>query len=837
MMSSLLALQPLLPWSWLLLAVGVSALILAHRSAPGWAWMALLAATVVASGGGAVLLGCVALLAAVACLAPLRRAAIVRPVLWAMKAWELLPTISNTEQDALEAGTVWVDGELFGGSPDGKRLMNESYPGLSEREQAFVDGPAEQACVLTDDWDVHQRRDLSPTTWEHLKREGFFGLIIPESFGGMGFSASANSAIVARLSSRSVPLGISVMVPNSLGPAELLIHYGTEAQKQRWLPRLATGQEMPAFALTEPGAGSDAGSITSRGQVFRGEDGRLMLRLSWNKRYITLAAISTVLGLAFKLEDDDELLGKGKRPGITCGLVPTDTPGVELGQRHDPLGIAFFNCPTRGHDVVLPLEDAVIGGAEGVGRGWRMLMECLAAGRGISLPANATALVQLAARVTGAYAVVRRQFGTSIGKFEGIEEPLARIGGKAYLLEAARRYTCGGLDSGNKPAVVTAMTKWSFTELAREVIADAMDVVGGAGISRGPRNLLAHAWQATPISITVEGANILTRSLVIFGQGAVRCHPWVQKEIAAAEAGDVVAFDQAFFGHVKHVLRNGASSFLLSLSRGRLSRPPVDGAAARHWRRIFRASAALALLSDLAMATLGGSLKRKESLAGRFADVFCFLYLGTAVLRRFEAEGRRPEDVPFMDWAMEECFARQQKAFLGLYQNFDVPVLGWILAGPMHLWARINGLGSGPDDELSARVARALQLPGEQRDRLTATIHVPVDAEQALGRLERAFVLCSEADLLLRRVKDAVRQGHLPKGSSARQMEAAVAAGVLTPAEVERVRQAEAARDDAIQVDAFTLEEYAGHGAPAAVDSATQPGSAVVQTTSASGQR
>jgi acyl-CoA dehydrogenase len=798
----------------LLLLGATAALVLGWFAVPVIGWLGAVALLALLGGAGLtiwVALGVVALLTAIPVV---RRIVLSGPILKLMKAMELLPTISQTERDALEAGSVWVDGELFSGAPDTRRLLQEGWPGLDEQEQAFLDGPVTEVCELTDDWDVQRRGDLPQPVWDALRRHGFFGMIIPKEYGGLGFSPSANSAIVSRLSSRSTPLGVTVMVPNSLGPAELLVHYGTDEQKQHWLPKLATGEAMPAFALTEPGAGSDAGAIASKGVVFRGDDGQLMLRLDWNKRYITLAAVSTVLGLAFQLEDPEHLLGDETDLGITCALVPSDTAGVVLGRRHDPMGIAFYNCPTQGHGVEVPLEDAIIGGAAGAGRGWRMLMECLAAGRGISLPANASGACQMAARATGAYAAVRRQFGVPIGRFEGIEEPLARIAGTAWLLEAARRYTCGGLDGGAKPAVVTAITKYNFTELARSAITDAMDVMGGAAISRGPRNLMAHAWQGAPISITVEGANILTRCLMIFGQGAIRCHPWVQAEIAAADAGDVAAFDKAFWGHVGHVVRNTARSILLSVTRGRLAGSPVDGPAAKHWRRLSWASASFAFHADLAMATLGGALKRREALAGRFADIVSWMYLATAALRRFEAEGRRPEDVPLLDWSLETAFGRMQDAFDGVFRNLGVPVLGSLLAGPGLLWSRLNPLGLGPDDELGARVARSLGTPGEQRDRITPMVHLPASTDDALGRLERAFLLCVEADGVARRIKDAARQGRLPRAKPLELLDEAVEADIISAADASLVRDAEAAREDVIQVDSFTLDEYlAMHGA------------------------
>ena len=447
-----------------------------------------------------------------------RRQVLTSRIVAILNKLKLLPVISETEQTAIEAGNIWVDGELFSGKPDFKRILNESYPRLTDEEQAFLDGPVEQICEMSPDWEVMRNKELSKETWDYIKEQRFFGLIIPREYGGLGFSALAHSAVIAKLSTRCGGLTTTVMVPNSLGPAELLLHYGTKEQKDKYLPRLARAEEIPCFALTEPGAGSDAGAMTSRGVVFKDEDGKLFIRLNWKKRYITLAGISTLLGIAFKLSDPDNLLGKGKNPGITCALVPADTQGVVLGLRHDPLGVPFWNCPTEGHDVVVPV-DAIIGGAAQAGNGWRMLMESLAVGRGISLPASATGGTRYAARVLGAYTSVRKQFGLSIGKFEGIEEPMARVGGWAYMLEAGRIYTCGGLDSGQKPPVVTAMAKYSFTEILRKAINDGMDVLGGAAISRGPRNLLSTGYMTVPINITVEGANILTRTLMVFWAG------------------------------------------------------------------------------------------------------------------------------------------------------------------------------------------------------------------------------------------------------------------------------------------------------------------------------
>ncbi len=745
----------------------------------------------------------------------LRRATLSKGVMTAMNRLGFLPTISPTEKTAIEAGTVWMDGELFSGHPDFEKLLAQPYPDLTPDEQAFLDGPCEALCRMVDDWDVMQRRDLSPETWDFIKRERFFGMIIPREYGGLGFGASANSAVVAKLAARSQALAITVMVPNSLGPAELLIHYGTAAQRDRYLPGLAVGDEVPCFALTEPGAGSDAGAISATGDVFRGDDGALYLRLNWKKRYITLAAISTVLGLAFKLRDPQNLLGGGRERGITCALIPTQAPGVRVDRRHDPLGIPFYNCPTEGRDVVVKLDDAVIGGAEGVGRGWRMLMESLAAGRGISLPATATGTAKMVYRVAGAHAAVRRQFGLPIGHFEGVEEPLARIGGFTYIMEAARRYTNGGLDGGAKPAVVAAIMKYNTTELGRRIINDGMDVLGGNAISRGPRNALAAAYGGTPISITVEGANILTRTLMIFGQGAIRCHPYIFREVEALEGGNLEGFDRAFWGHVGHTLMNGGRAKLLSLTRGALAHAPVDGPAAPYYRKLAWASASFAFLADVALASLGGTLKRKEKVTGRFADLFSWLYLGNAVLARFEREGRLEEDAPFMHWAMQYALYQMQQAFDGLYANLDVPGLGAVLRGPIALWSRLNTLGGPPSDALGHQVARAMQTPGAQRDRHTRGLFVSDSADDPLGRLEHALQLVTEAAPLEKRVREAVKAGGLEKAAPDKVARQAVEKGVLSAGEADLLARAEQARADAVAVDAFSLDAYL-HGAASA---------------------
>jgi acyl-CoA dehydrogenase len=771
-------------------------------------WMWALAGAVGLYGGGAPLWVWIpyGVLVVVFNIGPLRRQ-VSAGLMRLMEALQFLPTISETEQTAIEAGSVWMDGELFSGKPDFEKTLNQLYPELTDEEQAFLDGPCEEVCDIVDDWDVHQRGDLSAETWDYLKENGFFGLIIPEKYGGKGFSVAARSAVVQKLGGHSVPLAITVMVPNSLGPGELLLHYGTDEQQDHYLPRLASGEILPSFALTEPNAGSDAGAMESTGEVFEDEDGELKLRLNWEKRYISLAAISGVLGLAFKLRDPENHLGKGKDLGITCALVPTDTPGVRLGRRHDPLGVAFFNCPTEGDDVVLPL-DAIIGGTDGAGRGWAMLMDALSAGRGIMLPAQAVGGGKYVTRVAGGHAAIREQFGLSIGKFEGIEEPLSRIAGYTYIMDAARHYTNGAVDRGEKPGVVSAIMKYNTTEMQRDLVNDGMDVLAGNAISRGPNNLLGLAYQALPISITVEGANILTRTMMIFGQGAIRCHPYALKEIEALMEGDTKKFDDAFWSHVGHVVRNGFRAFGLSLTRGRLASSPVSGPAAPYYRKMAWASASFAFFADLAMGSLGGALKRKEKITGRFADILSWMYLGTAVLTRFEKEGRPEEQEPFLHWSMQYAFAQMQEAFEGLFDNLKVPGLTWLLRLVVAPWSRLNTIGDLPSDDLGGTIARAIQEKDGAREWLTEDLYVPEDTDQPLGELEHAFRLSREAYHVGQTIKDAVRDGTLPKKRPHQLLDAAVEQGVITEEERALVHRADAAREQYIQVDEFDLEAY-----------------------------
>src|SRR6185503_15632268 len=577
---------------------------------------------------------------------------------------------------------------------------------------------------MVTDWEVNQTGDLSQEVWEFIKRQGFMGMIIPEEFGGLGFSGAAHSEVVRKLSSRSVALAVSVMVPNSLGPAELLLHYGTEEQKKNYLPRLAKGEEVPCFALTEPHAGSDAGSMRSKGVVCEGTfKGKKVLgmRLDWDKRYITLAPVATVIGLAFRLYDPDKLLSDKDDLGITCALIPADLPGIDIGERHDPLGVAFMNGPTRGKSVFVPL-DFIIGGKDMAGRGWMMLMQCLAAGRGISLPSMASGATMLATRAVSAYSAVRQQFGLEIARFEGIEKPLARIAGLTYLVDATRRLTSGAVDAGEKPSVASAIAKCWLTEAMRQATNDAMDIVGGAGICLGPRNVLGGGYAALPIGITVEGANILTRSMIVFGQGAIRCHPFVQDEMRGAFEKDLARFDRAFFGHVGFVFQNMARTLWLALTDGAFASAPVSGPAATYYRRSTRLSAAFALAADMAMGTLGGSLKRREALTGRLADIHAWLYLSSAALKRFHDEGSKERDLPCLRWACEHAHQEAQSAYSGFLDNLPLRPAAWLLR---FLAFPLGRTFSGPSDALVHRVARSL-IEGEGvREQLTKGMYLP----------------------------------------------------------------------------------------------------------------
>lgn len=690
----------------------------------------------------------------------LRQKIVSAPVLQYVRA--VLPPMSETERAAIDAGTVWWEAELFRGAPDWKKLSSYPEATLTPEEQAFVDGPVDQLCAIMDDWQItYELNDLPENVWDFIKKERFLGMVIPKEYGGLGFSAMAHSEVVTKLGTRSVTGAVSVMVPNSLGPAELLLHYGTEEQKNHYLPRLAVGEELPCFALTGPSAGSDAGAMPDFGIVCKGEykgEQVLGMRVTWEKRYITLGPVATLLGLAFKAYDPDKLLGDTEELGITCALIPTDTAGVEIGRRHFPLNQAFMNGPNSGDDVFIPME-WVIGGQPMVGQGWRMLMESLSVGRGISLPSNGVASGKTVSRYVGAYARVRKQFNMPIGKFEGIEEALGRIAGLTYTMDAGRRLTCAALDQGEKPSVVSAILKYYNTESMRTVINDGMDIIGGKGICMGPSNFLGRGYQAIPVGITVEGANILTRSLIIFGQGAIRCHPWLMAEITSASLPDkqeaLENFDEALTGHIGYAIQNGARSLFHGLSKGMFADSPIDGPNAKYYRRLSRMSAAYSFLADFAMLFLGGGLKRKEMLSGRFADGLMHMYMASAVLKRFEDTGRPEADQPLLEWSVRNALFETQVALDQILRNFPNTPIGLVLRGIVFPLGRRFRT---PNDKLTQACARIVLSDSEARDRLTAGAYVSDDPEDVTGSIEYALRCVLAAEEAERKLKQSRQQ-------------------------------------------------------------------------------
>jgi acyl-CoA dehydrogenase len=792
----------------------VAILALGFNGAPLWLWSLFLVGVAAGFGAPVIAVGLLVVILAVFNIPPIRKAVVSSGVMATMKALKLIPKISETERTALEAGVVWMEAELFSGRPDFKKMMDQPFGKLSAEEKDFIENDLEELCALIDDWKFWKTREMQEEVFEFIKRKKLLGMIIPKEYGGLGFSHTAHSMILQKISSRSIPASITIMVPNSLGPAELLNHYGTQEQKDKYLSRLADGSEIPCFGLTEPMAGSDAGSLTSTGVLFKGEDGRLKMRLNWRKRWITLASISTIIGLAFRLKDPEGLLGREEDLGITCALIPSNTPGVQIGERHDPLGVPFHNCPMEGHDVVVDAEECIIGGTAKAGEGWQMLMESLGAGRGISLPAQSAGGNKMISRVVSNHATIRKQFGMSIGKFEGVEEPMARIAANTYMTESMSQYVLSALDQGIAPPVVTAMAKYYCTEMARETIKDGMDVLGGAGISMGPRNLIATGWISIPISVTVEGANILTRTLMIFGQGALRAHPYAFKEVDAIENNDLAGFDKAFWGHIGHIVRNMFRSIVLSWSRGFFGSSPVSGPAKGYFRKLAWTSASFAIMADLAMGLLGGQLKAKQKLTGRLADIMGYMFIATSVLKKFEADGSKKEHEAVFHLTMQTIFHRIQEAFDGIFANMDVPVIGLFFKGPVLWWSKINAMASAPKDSVGHAAVKSLLEDASVREVLSRGIYIPKDPTEALGRLEQAYDKIIEAKPIEKKVKKAIRASTLPKKPVYALLDEAVKAGVITEEEKTVIADAEKLRYDAIQVDSFTQEEYLPGGLP-----------------------
>jgi len=779
-------------------AAGVATLAYSYYTFAGngfWLWMLLLWAAL------AIMI--------VPNIADLRREKITRPLLAIYR--KMLPSMSDTEREALEAGNVWWDGELFSGMPDWDRLMSYPAPALSEEEQAFLDGPCEKLCEMLDDWEVcHNLVDMPKEVWDYIIEQRFFAMIIPKQYGGLEFSAYANAMVITKLASRSPTASSTVGVPNSLGPAELLLHYGSEEQKNRYLPGLAAGTEIPCFALTSPEAGSDAAALIDNGVVCKGQwqgEEIIGIRLNWNKRYITLAPVATVLGLAFKLNDPDHLIGDTDEYGITAALIPTDMPGITIGRRHYPMSIAFQNGPTSGEDVFVPL-DYIIGGQEMAGKGWKMLVELLSVGRAITLPSTASGGGQASSYASGAYARIRKQFNTSIANFEGVGEALTRIAGHTYIMNAAVSVTSGAIDQGEKPAVPSAILKYHCTELGRKVANDTMDIHGGKAIMLGPKNYIGRDYMATPIAITVEGANILTRSLIIYGQGAIRCHPFVLRELLAAGNEDLeeglIEFDDALFGHIGYGISNVARSLFLALTHAKFSRVPLNTPTRRYYQNINRYSAAFALASDFAMLTLGGELKKRELLSARLGDVLSSMYLASTVLKHFENQGRRATDLPLVEWSIRTLMYQAQESLHAFLQNLPNR---WV-AGALRIFIFPRGRTySAPSDELSQRVVALMTRTGEARERLSQQAYTTLEPGNPVGLLQEALELSEKAAPLEKRLRQAFKEGLISSEYLGDQIPEAKRAGVVSAAEASDLENYHAKVKDLLAVDDFAPEE------------------------------
>jgi acyl-CoA dehydrogenase len=792
-----------------LLAAFIVVWALAYHAASALVWTITVGAGLIAaSATGALagpLAGIVWLLfiaaAVIANVKSLRIAVLSAPIFATYK--RILPQMSSTEREALEAGTVWWDGDLFSGKPDWNKWLNVPQAKLSAEEQAFVDGPTNELCSMLDEWkSTHELHDLEPRVWQFIKDNGFLGMIIPKEYGGKGFSAYGHSQVVMKISTRSAAAAVSVMVPNSLGPGELLMHYGTKEQKDYYLPRLAKGLDIPCFALTAPEAGSDAASMTDLGivckQMWEGKE-TLGLRVTWEKRYITLGPIATILGLAFKAYDPDGLLGGEKELGITCALIPTNHPGVNIGRRHMTLNAAFMNGPNSGKDVFIPM-DWVIGGQPMLGQGWRMLMECLAAGRSISLPAQSIAAGKVTAFTSGAYSRVRQQFKTAIGKFEGIEEPLARIGAMTYLMDATRTITAGALDLGEKPSVLSAISKYHATERMRQVINDAMDIHGGKGICMGPNNYLGRAYQQIPIAITVEGANILTRSLIIFGQGAIRCHPWVLKEMKAAQNDSIDEFDHAFWSHIKFTISNAGRALWLGITGGMGLPAPACVETKRFYQQMTRFSSAFALLADVSMFVIGGSLKRKEKLSARLGDVLSHLYLASCALKFYDERGQQKDEFPILKWALYDCAFKMQVAMDGIIKNFPNRPIAWVLR---RLVFPKGMTLIQPSDQLGHEVAKILITPSAARDRLIAGMYLPNDEKDIFGELNAAMQAVTACEPIEGKVRTAQKAGRFSTRGLEDMFEEAKNLSVITETELALWKRARALTKNVVRVDDF----------------------------------
>ncbi len=789
-------------WQWAVLALVVGAL--SRVSTDGGLWLATDIVGWVLALLPAILLGLL-------WVAPLRQTVVTGPAYGLVKS--ILPRVSRTEQEALDAGTVGWDAELFSGRPQWEKLLGVRKPTLSTEEQAFLDGPVNTVCAMIDDWDTrHNRADMPPEVWSYLKEQGFLGMLIGKEHGGLGFSAQAQSQVVSKIASRSIAAGITVMVPNSLGPGELLEKYGTPAQKEKYLRRLARGQEVPCFALTGPHAGSDAAGMRDVGvvchEMYLGKK-TLGVKLSWDKRYITLAPVATLLGLAFHLHDPEHLIGEVEHIGITLALVPANFKGVKIGKRHFPARSAFMNGPTQGRNVFVPME-FLIGGVEYAGQGWRMLMECLATGRAISLPAIGTVSIKQSLRVTSAYARIRRQFGIPVGLMEGVAEPLSRMVRSAYTFEASRALTASMVDEGQRPSVLSALLKYRTTEAMRDRVNDAMDIHGGRAVQDGPSNYLFASYATTPVAITVEGANILTRTLITFAQGALRAHPYLYAEIEAAQNKDrkagIAAFDAAFSGHASFMLRNIAGSFLHAISGGIFASSPVDHEMGRWYRQLSRYAQSFALVGDWTVAFLGGDLKRKQRLSGRMADILSELYLLSSVLKRYEDDGRIEADRQLVDAIARDCIFAMEQSFAAVFANFP----NFWLRNAMRVLVFPLGRHARPaSDRATYRLARAVLQPGDFRDRMTKGVYVSMDPKDVTGVLEDALIKVTKAEEIETRFIRAIKKQQVERRLDRDAITDAVERSILTEAEAATLRLADQATDRVIRVDEFEPDELA----------------------------
>jgi acyl-CoA dehydrogenase len=748
-------------------------------------------------------------------ITPLRIRLLSAPAMAALK--KMMPPMSDTEREALDAGTTWWEKELFSGRPDWPVFEGIELSVLSAEEQAFIDKETNDLCALLSEWEIHHKsKNLPPKVWKFIKNNGFFGLIIPVEYGGLGFSPYAQSRVVSKIASRSTVAAVTVMVPNSLGPGELLLKYGSDEQKTFWLPRLAKGEEIPCFGLTSPEAGSDAGAIPDTGVVCKQDyEGKKVLgvKLNFSKRWITLAPVATVVGLAFRLSDPESLIGTEVDRGISCALVPANLAGVEIGRRHNP-GSAFMNGPITGVDVFIPM-DMLIGGEEYIGQGWRMLVECLGAGRGVSLPALSTAGGEMSYLLVGAFARIRRQFGIPVGKFEGVQEASADIAATAYMLEAYRALVTRALDDG-APSVLTAMAKYHATESLRTVVNHSMDILGGRGIQMGPRNFMALVYQTVPIAITVEGANILTRSMIIFGQGAMRCHPYLADELAALNdesEGALERFDSLLTAHLGHTGTVFSRAILLGLSGGYLAKPKCGNSdlSARWYRRINRYSAVFAATADIALLTLGGDLKRRELLSARLGDVHSQLVIACAILKFHDAQTPDEANELHAEYALKKCFANLNKALAEFYRNMPQTWLGSLLKMSFFPWGMKQW---APSDDDIRELGELIMQPNSVRDLLASKVYLSPDPEDAQGRVHYTYQLLAAVEKDYEQFLALDKQGKLDGESTAEKLVSAVAGGLLEQAQADAIATYDDCRYDCLLTDAFDAKLAKGDVRP-----------------------